>query len=452
MAAAAVLAIGGRTITDASTSGVSALAANGAPSTVYVSTAGVDSKCVRGNEAKPCASLNRAFALAQPGDTVFVRCGTYGAQTISGAAKTLPVLFYAETYDQPSSVAEVVAATTCVTVESLDISTSRVHVTGIQATGGDVMNDHASEELSASGALSDVVIDGWHGHQAGMYATGITIRYSKLGDTNFCGAGYNNDEDALRFWMSNAPSDNNRLIRSVIRNWIGPPDGQCGMSNGHNDMFQTPGGNNMVFNGNLFYNGPTSNMQVGEFAGGVIGSLVIRNNYFGPTEGSNNLSIGQGHCDGILIQNNVIAYPAHGMPTNNNGCSGTMTQSNNVYVGSISSCGPSPFSGSYNVFPPGGPGTCGANARRCTPSWVHGAPPSDGSAWTPELSPRDTCLRNRVPTAGGTYPATDIYGTRRPQGAAVEGGPYELPGACKSPCRRQNGRCRAATRPAACPR
>ena len=392
---------------------------------VFVSTVGSDSTCVRGNQSKPCASFNRAFALAQAGDVVSVACGSYGAQTISGAAKASAVSFYAEAFEQPATVAEVEAATTCATVASLQITTSRVHVTGVQATGGDVMQDHAIEELGASGALSDVVIDGWHGHQAGMYATGITIQFSKLGDTNFCGAGYNYDEDALRFWMNNAPSNNDQLLRSVVRNWVGPPNGQCGKANGHNDCFQTPGGDKMVFDGNLFYNCPTSNMQVGEFSGGVIGSLIIKNNYFGPTEGSNSLSIGQGHCGGIVIENNVVAYPMNGMPTNNNGCSGTMTQSSNIYVGSVSNCGPSTFSGSYNIFPASGGATCGTNAKRCTPSWAHGAPPSNGTAWLPDLNASDTCAKNYVPLTGGTFASTDMYGVSRPLGQAVDAGAHE---------------------------
>jgi chitodextrinase len=392
---------------------------------VYVSTTGSDSTCTRGNQSKPCASFNRAFAVAQAGDSVLVACGTYGPQQLSGTAKSSAVSFYAETFTQPSSVAEVVTATTCVTVASLDITTSRVHVIGIQATNGDVMQDHAIEELGANGALSDVVIDGWHGHQAAMYATGITMQYSKLGDTNFCGAGYNNDEDALRFWMGNAPSNNDQLLHSVVRNWIGPPDGQCGKGNGHNDCFQTPGGDNMTFDGNLFYNCPTSNLQVGEFSGGVIGSLTIRNNYFGPTEGSNSLSIGQGHCGGIVIENNVLAYPKNGMPTNNNGCSGTMTQSRNIYVGSIANCGPSTFNGSYNIFAVSGGTTCGTNAKRCAPTWAFGTPPSNGAAWLPDLSASDTCAKNSVPLTAGAYPAADIYSNSRPAGSAVDAGAYE---------------------------
>lgn len=413
----------------ATVNGATSACSSSGTANVYVATNGNDSTCARGAQSKPCVSFNKAFALAQAGDTVTVACGTYGAQTLSGSAKASAVSFFAETYVQPTSVAAVAAATSCVKVASLDISTSRVHVTGIQATNGDAFLDHSVEELGASGTLSDVVIDGWHGHQAGIYASGVTIQFSKLGDTNFCGTGYNFDEDALRFWSYGSspysPPDNDRLLNSVIRNWVGPPDGQCGKSNGHNDMFQTPGGNNMVFDGNLFYNGPTSNMQVGEFSGGVIGSLIVQNNYFGPTAAGNSLSIGQGHCGGIVIRHNVIAYPANAMPTNNNSCIGTMTQSANIYVGTIYNCGPSTFSGSYNIFPVSGGATCGTNAKRCAPSWANGLPPSDGSAWLPELNSSDTCAKDYVPATGGSFPATDIYGRNRPQGPGVDGGAFE---------------------------
>jgi pectate lyase len=79
-------------------------------------------------------------------------------------------------------------------------------------------------------------------------------------------------------------------------------DGACGQggSGAHDDCLQSPGGNNITIAGNLFYKcGSSSIIQMGEFSGGVIGSVHVENNYFGdkPTE-YNLLAIGQGHCAG----------------------------------------------------------------------------------------------------------------------------------------------------------
>jgi hypothetical protein len=45
--------------------------------TVFVSLSGNDSSCVRGDSSRPCASLARAYQLAQCGDTVEIAAGTY---------------------------------------------------------------------------------------------------------------------------------------------------------------------------------------------------------------------------------------------------------------------------------------------------------------------------------------------------------------------------------------
>jgi hypothetical protein len=236
-----------------------------------------------------------------------VKCGSYGAQSIASGSKASAVSFYAETYTQAQNAEDTFAATTCSTLASLSITTDKVHVTGIQATNGDVNAPNMLWELHIQddGAdFTDVVVDGWHGHGFGAYASGVTIRYGNFGKVpNICGAGYdsvNDNNDATRFWNNGAPSNNDSLIDSVVHDWLGPPEGQCGLTNQHTDCWQTPGGTNMVITGNLFYNCPTSDMQTGEFSGGLMGTFTISNNFFGPTEGSNNLSIGQGHCAGDL--------------------------------------------------------------------------------------------------------------------------------------------------------
>src|SRR5579862_8818843 len=60
------------------------------PASVWVSTTGNDSTCVRGNQSLPCATFNEAYQIAQAGDTVDVSPGTYSAQTINyQAGKTV---------------------------------------------------------------------------------------------------------------------------------------------------------------------------------------------------------------------------------------------------------------------------------------------------------------------------------------------------------------------------
>src|SRR5256885_2960804 len=53
---------------------------------LFLSPAGSDAAPC--SAAAPCATLQRAFALAQPGQTVELAGGTYPAQTISGSPKS----------------------------------------------------------------------------------------------------------------------------------------------------------------------------------------------------------------------------------------------------------------------------------------------------------------------------------------------------------------------------
>jgi hypothetical protein len=57
------------------------------PSALTVSTTGSDATCSRGQSAKPCATMNRAYALARCGDVVEVKAGSYGDQDIADTSR-----------------------------------------------------------------------------------------------------------------------------------------------------------------------------------------------------------------------------------------------------------------------------------------------------------------------------------------------------------------------------
>ena len=77
-----------------------------------------------------------------------------------------------------------------------------------------------------------------------------------------------------------------------------------------------------------------------------------------------------------------------------------------------------------NVFYSGS-GSCGANAKRCTPRFV--SPTSSRTqAGNFHLAPEDTCAKGAADQTAGTYPATDIDGQARPQGSAVDAGVDEI--------------------------
>src|SRR3954468_1098469 len=56
---------------------------------VWLSVAGSDVTCVRGDSSRPCATFDRAFKVAQSGDVVSVAAGTYPMTVPSGSAITI---------------------------------------------------------------------------------------------------------------------------------------------------------------------------------------------------------------------------------------------------------------------------------------------------------------------------------------------------------------------------
>ena len=58
---------------------------------MWVATNGSDATCVRGNQSFPCLTLNRGYQIAQGGDEILVRAGSYGNQTIGTGTKTSQV-------------------------------------------------------------------------------------------------------------------------------------------------------------------------------------------------------------------------------------------------------------------------------------------------------------------------------------------------------------------------
>jgi hypothetical protein len=373
------------------------------------------------NSGTACGSMQAAQTAAQGGDTVIIKNGTYGSQSITSGTKASVVTYQAETYRQ-------------VFVGGLTISeVDNIHIVGVTTSLG---ANNASGTVSVTHRASDtpwtdVTIDGFQGKNAWIPADHVTLIHTEFGNWDVCqGAGNGTQtgnaaiEDAVRFWgwgTSHVTSpDSDRLLNSYIHDIGGGSDGACGFgSNGpHVDLLQSyPGGTNIVVDGNTFSN-PSggSNIQLG---GGTIGSFLVQNNYFNSTH-QNTLSMGQGACSGIIIQNNVI----NGQMDNGGGCTGSPTHRNNIFTASVNSCTNGvAFNGSNNIFPGAGGTTCGANSKRCTPSWLNGTP-STSNRFDIRLSASDTCAKDSGDASD--FAPTDLFGTLRPQGLAPDAGAFEI--------------------------
>ena len=70
-----------------------------------IALGGNDSSCARGNLARPCASFDRAYRLARPGDIIEVAGATYPSQTITyHAGKAAPNVVFREATGQAAVV------------------------------------------------------------------------------------------------------------------------------------------------------------------------------------------------------------------------------------------------------------------------------------------------------------------------------------------------------------
>jgi hypothetical protein len=347
-------------------------------------------------DAQACSSISAAFSAASAGDTIVIKNGSYGSQSLSGSAKSSAVTFYAETYQS-------------VLVGGLSISVDKVNVYGVSGSG--TGNSRGSLDLTSAG--TGVLVDGFRGSSIWISGDHITVQNGEFGNNNTDLV--NSELDLVKVW--------NASSYITFKNNIFHDHHQKSSSNDttyHNDIIQFyPGGSNITIDGNIFYNGPTSNIQAG---GGALNNWIVQNNYFGdPVDGGNMLAWGQATMGSLIFRNNVIGGSI-GFINNESG--GTINISGNIYLSSVSACTVqgSP-SGGYNVFPASGGVTCGSNARRCAPTWLNGTPAGTNN-YDIRLAPSDTCAIDHGNPS--SYPSTDFYGNARYAGSAPDAGAYEM--------------------------
>lgn len=357
-------------------------------------------------DAQACSSMQTALTAASAGDTVIIKNGSYGAQTLSTDQKASAVSFYAETSGSVTLTGD------------LTVHVDKVHIYGVVSAAAAFDSRHDLEVLDSTvTAFTDVLIDGWSGRSAFLAASGLTIQNSEIGNGYGCNASH--QEDAVQFWgwgpsLATKPTNFN-FLHNIVHDWTADAGGTC-TGGQHVDGFQNyPGSSEVLIDGNLFYNNATSNI----LTEGISGSWVIQNNYFGPPYvAGNNLVIGRGDCSGVVIQYNVMDF---GAVNNDVSCTGTSyIVRGNIFPSAVTSCGTN--TATFNVFPASGGSTCGTNTKRCTPTWVLSPPSAGGAQPNPTLQASDTCARD---AGSSVYPSTDFYGTVRPQGAAADAGPYE---------------------------
>jgi hypothetical protein len=380
---------------------------------VAVSPAGQDSTCLRGVPARPCASFDRAYALARGGDVVEVAAGAYGPQDIRPAGS------------KSRAVTIEAAPKAKVTVASMSIDASHVHLVNVAAAGsGDARGGLDVCDHPCRQGLVDVVVRNFHGKYAFIRASNVTVEGGEYGNFNACLP--QNPEDGFRLWGGSGSAEprNDRILGVTIHDVTSGSDDTCGgtpHAGYHVDCMQTQGGVNITIRDSVFYDCPTSDIQAEPFGGAVESHWLIENNVFGPTHCCNSIVLTQaspgGDCSSFVVRYNDLERPVNDVY-----CDGAPLQMYaNIFTANVSSCDRN-VAESYDVYVAGNTARCrGVGNRRCRPRFV--AP--DARPPNYRLLPSDRCARG----AGDPqrFPPRDIAGHRRPQGARPDAGAYEIP-------------------------
>ena len=408
-----VRALGFATIAAASLVGIPS-GSGGTPAMppVHVAIGGSDSSCTRGLGAPPCATFNRAYAVAQGGDVVEVAAGAYPDQSIhADGTKSGPVTIR----PAPNAV---------VTVAGLSIAASHLHIQGIVASGtGEGRGGLEVCDRECVPGLEDVVIKNFRGKYAFIRASNVTIRGGEFGGFDACRTA--NPEDAFRLWGGRVvPQPSNDVVVGVRIHDVGSGAGNTCQGTAHAgyhvDCVQTQGGVNITFRDNVFYNCATSNIQSEPFGGAQERTWLVENNFLGPTACCNSIVLTQasrgGNCSSFVVRYNVMDQP----PNDVNCAGGRLQLYGNIFTRNVSSCSDNSDE-AYNVYPRHNTATCrGPGNRKCNPAFV------DPRATPPNyrLLPRDRCARG----AGDPkrFPRFDLDGRVRLQGTIPDAGAYEL--------------------------
>lgn len=346
----------------------------------YVAPNGSDARSC--TSSAPCRSLNRAYRVARPGDTVIVRGGSYGSQTIAldprKARSTRKVVF------RPATGARV-------SLSYLSVAARRVGLRSMKTNGWYVRPGARYVTLSRIHSHGPVFITS---------ASNISV---VGGQVEHVGSRASSDSQIKASNTSGAPSPRKILIRGVnFHHW-------ARTSNGHIECLQIGAADGITLRNNRFSGCATHDIFINSFGGTmVVRNLVIENNFFGQTlDGFYSLSIRAGTSGNILVRNNSAVQGMYIDPARNTRVFSNLAPASSGFCRSG-------IVFRSNVW----------RGARCHSSDRNVASLGfiNGRVLNLHLLPRAAAI-NRGYRA--SYPSRDIDGQRRPRGGAPDAGADE---------------------------
>jgi hypothetical protein len=361
-------------------------------------------------DGQACGSLDAAYRVVRPGDTVLIRGGTYGEQTIRDRPD-LPV-------GSPSVVfrpapGENVVVDAGFTVYAHDFvldggdtvgvnEPNRFRVLGVDDSSRRAI-DARDNESSQNKQHRNVVIEDVHTRSVYYTVDYSVIRFSEIGPSDACGDLVLSGDEPVYGWV---------IEYNLIHDNKG--SGCGGAHIDALDLYVVDG----VVRGNRIWWCGTQCLFVGD-----PGSLLIENNMIEETNACG------GGCAGpkelAIMGTNTVRYntvegdDGYGRDPDR---PGTSTVYGNLFLSPYNRCaggGSVKVDYSHNVFSSRSRG-CGGNSKSCTPRFADGSPYNNTDREADyHLAPNDTCAIG----AGhpSLYPAADLDRAGRPSGRVDAG-------------------------------
>lgn len=318
--------------------------------------------------SKTCGSLNAAYAIAQAGDLILWKGGTYGSQSINDRGNIGGVVTFqtaeGETVSIPSG--SLSNAARDIFIHGGDLpnveETNRI----ILVQNGQTGTGECNSTMNLGQGNRNVIFEDVTCSSFFATAWQTTLRFSDIGPHDICLD--QSQEDLVMLWPIGFPTTIPNMNSTIEYNRLfGVDERLCPgrAESRHSDNLVITGSNHVV-RGNRIWWCATQCIFFSEFGGEPTNNL-IENNMIGNTASSLCAVCGialVGNTTDTTIRNNTIEGQL------NFDSSPTITWVGNLFLSVQPNCWPGTYQ--YNVYPVSGGVTCGTNATRGTPKLASG--------------------------------------------------------------------------------